>query len=80
MVFSEWQLDIDSARAIALETKAKRLDVRNIVGLQGRFAPEVQHTRRLVEEGYIGDVLSTALVGSAFSYGGVTTNSKPLAS
>jgi predicted dehydrogenase len=43
-----------------------------VVGLQARFSPQVQHAKQLIVEGYIGDVLSTSLVGSAGLWSGTT--------
>jgi predicted dehydrogenase len=47
--------------------------VRTVVGLQGRFAPQIQHARRLVEDGYLGSLLSATLVGSGLAWGSVTS-------
>jgi len=72
MVFAEWPLGMNLAEALDLNTKAHEAGVRTVVGLQARFSPQVQHARQLIAEGYIGDVLSTSLVGSAGSWSGIT--------
>lgn len=74
MVYCEWPLAIDVDQASILEAKARRMGIRTVVGLQGRFAPAVQHARRLVNDGYIGDILSTTLVGSGMAWGGETSS------
>jgi predicted dehydrogenase len=37
--------------------------VRTVVGLQGRQAPAIEFAQELVREGYVGEVLSTTMVG-----------------
>ena len=75
MVYCEWPLAIDVDQASVLEEKARRMGIRTVVGLQGRYAPAVQHARRLIDDGYIGEILSTTLVGSGMAWGGVTSSS-----
>ena len=62
-VYCEWPLgrDLEDARAMA-ELAAER-DLRTVVGLQGRQAPAIQFVKELLYDGYIGDVLSTTVVG-----------------
>ncbi len=72
MVFCEWPLGANTAEATVLKAKADDAGVRTVVGLQARFSPQVQFAKQLVDDGYIGDVLSTSLVGSASSWGGIT--------
>ena len=69
MVFCEWPLGMNTAEAAVLKAKADDAGVRTVVGLQACFSPQVQFARQLVDDGYIGDVLSTSLVGSASSWG-----------
>jgi predicted dehydrogenase len=42
---------------------AAERDVRTVVGLQGRQAPAIQFVQALLDDGYVGDVLSTTIVG-----------------
>jgi predicted dehydrogenase len=62
-VYCEWPLgrDVDEAREMA-ELAAKR-GVRTIVGLQARQAPAIEFVRELLSDGYVGDVLSTTMIG-----------------
>src|SRR5690606_33136063 len=39
------------------------------VGTQMRVAPEVEYLRQLIADGYVGEVLSTTVVGSGASWG-----------
>lgn len=55
MVYCEWPLATDTAQALEMASQAKQAGVRTVVGLQGRFAPQVQHARRLIEDGYLGN-------------------------
>src|SRR5713226_1777192 len=62
-VYCEWPLgrDLDDARAMAALAAAK--GVRTIVGLQARQAPAIEFVQGLLADGYVGEVLSTTMVG-----------------
>jgi predicted dehydrogenase len=62
-VYCEWPLgrDLDEAREIA--ALAARQGVRTAVGLQARQAPAIEFVQQLLRDGYVGEVLSTILVG-----------------
>src|SRR5213080_3744005 len=62
-VYCEWPLgrDLDDARAMA--TLAAEQGVRTVVGLQGRQAPATAFIKELLSHGYVGEVLSTTVVG-----------------
>src|SRR3989440_4094419 len=62
-VYCEWPLgrDLDDAQAMA-KLAAER-DLRTVVGLQGRQAPAIEFVQELLADGYVGDVLSTTIVG-----------------
>src|SRR5213076_1010481 len=62
-VYCEWPLgrDLDEARAMAALAAEKR--VRTIVGLQARQAPAIEFVRELLSDGYVGEVLSTTMIG-----------------
>src|SRR6266851_2836369 len=62
-VYCEWPLgrDLDDARAMA--ALAAGQGVRTVVGLQARQAPAIEFVRELLSDGYVGDVLSTTMVG-----------------
>src|SRR5205807_2986857 len=62
-VYCEWPLgrDLDEARAMA--ALAFEREVRTVVGLQGRQAPAIEYVQKLLDDGYIGRVLSTTMVG-----------------
>src|SRR5438094_8721616 len=62
-VYCEWPLgrDLDDARAMA--ALAAEAGVRTVVGLQARQAPPIQFIQELVRDGYIGEVMSTTMVG-----------------
>lgn len=71
MVYCEWPLGVDLAEAQALADRARAAGVRTAVGLQARSAPTIRYLRDLVRDGYVGEVLSTTLVGSSGSMGAV---------
>src|SRR5229473_4852213 len=62
-VYCEWPLgrDLEDARAMAALAAEQR--VRTVVGLQGRQAPAIEFAQELVRDGYVGEVLSTTMVG-----------------
>src|SRR5207249_6673857 len=53
--------DLEDARAMA--TLAARQGVRTVAGLQARQAPAIEFVQQLLRDGYVGEVLSTTLVG-----------------
>jgi predicted dehydrogenase len=72
MVMCEWPLDLDLSATRALQEQAQRAGLRTLIGLQARMAPSIRYARDLVEQGYVGDVLATTLVGSGIGWGPVT--------
>src|SRR5437667_1898701 len=62
-VYCEWPLgrDLDDARAMA--TLAAEQGVPTVVGLQARQAPAIAYVQQLLSDGYVGEVLSTTMVG-----------------
>jgi predicted dehydrogenase len=62
-VYCEWPLgrDLDEARSMA--ALAAQRGVRTVVGLQGRQAPAIEFVQELLGDGYVGEVLSTTMVG-----------------
>jgi GFO/IDH/MocA oxidoreductase family protein len=62
-VYCEWPLgrDLDDARAMA--ALAAERGVRTVVGLQTRHAPAIEFVQELVNDGYVGKVLPTTVVG-----------------
>ncbi|MEV6768395.1 Gfo/Idh/MocA family oxidoreductase [Nocardia sp. NPDC051030] len=60
-VYSEWPLTQTTQEAEALAGHAASAGVHHIVGLQARFAPAIEQARRLIAEGYVGEVLSATV-------------------
>ncbi len=62
-IYCEWPLgrDLDDARAMA--ALAAGQGVRTAVGLQARQAPAIEFVQELLRDGYVGEVLSTTMVG-----------------
>src|SRR2546421_3706681 len=62
-VYCEWPLgrDLDDARAMA--ALAAKQGVQTVVGLQARQAPAIEFVQQLLRDGYVGEVLSTTMVG-----------------
>src|SRR5438309_7181250 len=68
-VYCEWPLGNGLREAERLTALAKKKDVLAVVGLQARSAPAVAYVRDLITQGYVGEVLSTTLVGSGMGWG-----------
>jgi predicted dehydrogenase len=64
-VYCEWPLgsDVDDAREMAAH--AAEQGVRTVVGLQARQAPAIEFVQQLLSDGYVGEVLSTTIVGTS---------------
>src|SRR5256885_5399004 len=62
-VYCEWPLgrDLDDARAMA--ALAAEQGVHTVVGLQARQAPAIEFVQQLLRDGYVGEVLSTTMLG-----------------
>jgi predicted dehydrogenase len=52
-----------------LAASAKKQGVLAVTGLQARAAPPVAYVHDLIEQGYVGEVLSTTLIGSGMGWG-----------
>src|SRR5438477_1917142 len=68
-VYCEWPLGNGLQEAEQLAALAKKKGVLAVAGLQARAAPAVLYVRDLVRQGYVGEVLSTTLIGSGMSWG-----------
>src|SRR5438876_11825632 len=68
-VYCEWPLGNGLKEAETLAALAKKKGVLAVAGLQARSAPSVAYVRDLVEEGYVGEILSTTLIGSGMGWG-----------
>jgi len=68
-VYCEWPLARTLEEAIVMAEQARQAGIRCMIGLQARLAPVVDYVRALVRDGYVGEVLSTTLVGSGMQWG-----------
>lgn len=71
-VHCEWPLGNGLAEARKLTELAREKGVVATVGNQMRVAPEVQYLRKLIADGYVGEVLSTSLIGDGGNWGAET--------
>src|SRR6059036_3970674 len=62
-VYCEWPLGRDLEDARAMAALAAKQGVRTVVGLQARQAPAIAFVQQLLSDGYVGEVLSTTMVG-----------------
>ena len=62
-VYCEWPLGRDLEDTRAMAALAAKLGVRTVVGLQARQAPAIEFVQQLLRDGYVGEVLSTTMVG-----------------
>src|SRR5207249_1158616 len=68
-VYCEWPLGNGLQEAETLASLAKAKGALAVAGLQARSAPSVAYVRDLTRQGYVGEVLSTTLIGSAMGWG-----------
>src|SRR5216684_1083336 len=62
-VYCEWPFGRDLEDARAMATLAAKQGVRTVAGLQARQAPAIEFVQQLLRDEYVGEVLSTTLVG-----------------
>jgi len=68
-VFSEWPLGMNLHDAEAMASLATARGVPTMIGLQTRANPTIRHMKKLVSEGYVGEVLSASVIGSGITWG-----------
>lgn len=68
-VFSEWPLGMDLRDAEAMSELAAARGVSTMIGLQTRANPAIRHIRKLIGDGYVGEVLSASVIGSGITWG-----------
>jgi predicted dehydrogenase len=68
-VYCEWPLGNGLQEAETLAALANKKGVLAVAGLQARSAPSVAYVRDLIKQGYVGEVLSTTLIGSGMGWG-----------
>src|SRR5438552_30310 len=68
-VYCEWPLGNGLPEAQTLAALAKEKGALAVAGLQARAAPVVAYVRDLITGGYVGEVLSTTLLGSGMGWG-----------
>ncbi len=69
VVYCEWPLGNGLKEAQTLASLAKKKGVLAVAGLQARSAPSVAYVHDLIKQGYVGEVLSTTLIGSGMGWG-----------
>ncbi len=67
-VYTEWPLGTNTAQAEELAKLAKQKGVRTAVGLQARRGADLMQIRKLIADGYVGDVIAVNM--TQFSGGG----------
>ena len=72
VVYCEWPLGNGFEETSELARLAKERNVHTSIGLQSRAVPGINYVKDLVKDGYIGDLLSTTMVGSGIIYGAFT--------
>ncbi len=68
-VYCEWPLGNGLNEAETLAALASKQGVLAVAGLQARSAPPVAYVHDLIKQGYVGEVLSTTLIGSGMGWG-----------
>src|SRR5713226_3973381 len=68
-IYCEWPLGNGLKEAETLAALARKKGVLAVAGLQARSAPSVAYVHDLIKQGYVGEVLSTTLIGSGMGWG-----------
>lgn len=68
-VYCEWPLGNGLAEAKEMARLARHAGVVAMCGMQARFAPEIAYIRDLVADGYVGEILSSSLIGAGGVWG-----------
>ena len=70
-VYCEWPLcsSLSEARTLVRMMEGFRTKAGCVIGLQALVAPEILFAKALIEQGLIGDVLSTSIVGNGGNWG-----------
>ncbi|MCX8562874.1 Gfo/Idh/MocA family oxidoreductase [Mycolicibacterium mucogenicum] len=71
-VYCEWPLGNGLAEATEMADAAEAAQRHAFVGLQARSSPTLRYMRDLIAAGFIGEPLSTSLIGSGGQWGGTT--------
>ena len=68
-VYCEWPLGNGLTEALELARLANDKNVVAVVGTQAIASPELQFVRKLVADGYVGEVLSSTYIGAGVTWG-----------
>ena len=60
-VYTEWPLGTTTAQAQEMTDAARKKGLKTCVGLQARHSAEYRHMRHLIDDGYVGEVLSCTM-------------------
>ena len=73
-LYCEWPLGNGLAQAEEMAALARAKGVLAVVGTQARVAPEILYLRRLLADGFVGEVLSTSLTARGRGWGASLDN------
>lgn len=68
-VYCEWPLGLGLGEASAMARLAKEKGLLGVCGMQALAAPEIVYAGKLVNDGYVGKLLSTTIVGRGRGWG-----------
>jgi predicted dehydrogenase len=68
-VYCEWPLGNGLAGAVELARLANDMKLPGVVGTQAIASPEVEYVRKIVANGYVGEVLSATYIGAGLIWG-----------
>ena len=76
-VYCEWPLGngLAEAEELAVLATSKKV-LGGVVGTQACVAPEIQHLKQLIADGFVGEVLSTTLIVRGGGWGGLIPEKK----
>jgi predicted dehydrogenase len=70
-VYCEWPLGKSVVEAAEMATLANERELHGAIGLQVRAVPAINYVKDLIADGYVGEVLSSTMVGAGIIQGAV---------
>ncbi|AMK19915.1 MULTISPECIES: Gfo/Idh/MocA family protein [Sphingobium] len=68
-VYCEWPIGNGLAEAREMAERAREKNILAVAGTQARAAPAMRYVADLVAQGFVGEVLSSTLVGTGMNWG-----------
>ncbi|WP_413742818.1 Gfo/Idh/MocA family protein [Sodalis sp. RH15] len=75
-IYCEWPLGRDLSEAEELAAMAAEHQIKTVIGTQARLAPEMLYLRGLMDQEYLGEILSSAVLAYGRGWGATISDEK----